>query len=324
MRSQPTPSRRLTASRTRGFTLVELLLAVTLLAGLMAAAIFGFSSLHRSAQLNEGVERVETAMRFARAHAANTGRKVQVVVATGESTRSAAASPARSSEGASSGSLSNDRPDSGTISGTQYGSQSGHSLSILWESDPSGAPGVFEPIPSLSTEVADVSELVEIRSVDRGSTKEIPPVSDGSSGGPGSTAASVPTSDGLNAGAASASDTLASSGAYETDSTPDRRASAGTSREPRDGEATITFYPDGSCDGATIVLGSRDGDDAREVAVHLESVTGTTRRQWREAAGASADSGLGTSGTSTASEPSSLGSPSRSGNRASAAMKPRR
>ena len=69
-------------SRHGGFTLVELLLTVTLLAGLMGAAVFGFSSLQRSAQLNEGVERVETAMRFARAHAANTGRKVQVVVTT--------------------------------------------------------------------------------------------------------------------------------------------------------------------------------------------------------------------------------------------------
>jgi len=45
-------------SRHGGFTLVELLLAVTLLAGLMGAAVFGFSSLQRSAQLNEGVERV--------------------------------------------------------------------------------------------------------------------------------------------------------------------------------------------------------------------------------------------------------------------------
>lgn len=318
MRSRPHPARRLTASRNGGFTLVELLLAVTLLAGLMAAAIFGFSSLQRSAQLNEGVERVETAMRFARAHAANTGRKVQVVVATGESMRVSPAAPStgRSSEGASSGSFSSDR------------NESGHSLSILWEADPSGAPGVFEPIPSLSTEVADVSELVEIRSVDRGSTKEAPAVPDGSSRDPGSAAASVPTADGLNAGAASANDTLPSSGAFETDSMPDRRASAGTGREPHDGEATITFYPDGSCDGATIVLGSRDGDDAREVAVHLESVTGTTRRQWRETAGTSADSGLGAPGPSTdpatASEPSSLRSQSRSGSRASAAMKPRR
>jgi hypothetical protein len=48
------------------------------------------------------------------------------------------------------------------------------------------------------------------------------------------------------------------------------------------GETTITFYPDGSCDGATIVLASRDSDDVREVAVHLESVTGTTRRRWKE------------------------------------------
>ena len=76
------------------------------------------------------------------------------------------------------------------------------------------------------------------------------------------------------------------------------------------GETTITFYPDGSCDGATIVLASRDSDDSREVAVHLESVTGTTRRHWKES------TGLGVSQTSfSPSNPASsdLGSsPARS------------
>ena len=146
-------------SRHGGFTLVELLLAVTLLAGLMGAAVFGFSSLQRSAQLNEGVERVETAMRFARAHAANTGRKVQVVVTT---TIDANASPSSASSADKAASNGN---------GNNYGSSNGneplHSLSILWEADPARAPGVFESIPSLSGDVADVSELVEIRSVGR-------------------------------------------------------------------------------------------------------------------------------------------------------------
>lgn len=150
-------------SRHGGFTLVELLLAVTLLAGLMGAAVFGFSSLQRSAQLNEGVERVETAMRFARAHAANTGRKVQVVVTTTVDANLSASSSSSADKPASNG--------NGNSNGNNYGSSNGneplHSLSILWEADPARAPGVFESIPSLSGDVADVSELVEIRSVGR-------------------------------------------------------------------------------------------------------------------------------------------------------------
>ena len=292
-------------SRHGGFTLVELLLAVTLLAGLMGAAVFGFSSLQRSAQLNEGVERVETAMRFARAHAANTGRKVQVVVTT---TIDANASPSSASSADKAASNGN---------GNNYGSSNGneplHSLSILWEADPARAPGVFESIPSLSGDVADVSELVEIRSVGRESKNS--ESNEGSTtqdsqdmGGPRMLAG--PSSDSLefsnqsmNSGASfSANDASDSEMGYEA-----FRPFAGGANP---GETTITFYPDGSCDGATIVLASRDSDDSREVAVHLESVTGTTRRHWKES------TGLGVSQTSfSPSNPASsdLGSaPARS------------
>ena len=290
-------------SRHGGFTLVELLLAVTLLAGLMGAAVFGFSSLQRSAQLNEGVERVETAMRFARAHAANTGRKVQVVVTTAidanVSTSSASSGNNSASNGNSYGSSNSDQPL--------------HSLSILWEADPARAPGVFESIPSLSGDVADVSELVEIRSVGRESKN--------SESNDGST-----TQDSQDVGnprtqTATASDSLEfsnnsmnSGSSFSANDTSDSEMGSEASRPSgggaNPGETTITFYPDGSCDGATIVLASRDSDDSREVAVHLESVTGTTRRHWKES------TGLGVSQTSfSPSNPASsdLGSaPARS------------
>lgn len=234
-----------------GFTLVELLLAVTLLAGLMAAAVFGFSSLHRSAQLNEGVERVETAMRFARAHAANTGRKVQVVVTAAETQ-------------GSSTSATSDSSSAPTSSG-----ESTPSLSILWEADPAGAPGVFEPIPSLSAEVSDVSELVEIRSVGRESKESESMTS----------STSVETVEPVSAPLGN--NGLANAAGGETESESGQEPSVRSTRAINPGETTITFYPDGSCDGATIVLASRDSDDARQVAVHLESITGTTRRHWK-------------------------------------------
>ena len=269
-------------SRHGGFTLVELLLAVTLLAGLMGAAVFGFSSLQRSAQLNEGVERVETAMRFARAHAANTGRKVQVVVTT---TIDANASASSSS--------SADKPASnGNSNGNSYGNGNGneplHSLSILWEADPARAPGVFESIPSLSGDVADVSELVEIRSVGRESKNS--ESNEGSTtqdsqdmGGPRMLAG--PSSDSLEFSNQSMNSGASFSANDASDSEMGSEASRPSAGGVNPGETTITFDPDGSCDGATIVLASRDSDDSREVAVHLESVTGTTRRHWKESTG---------------------------------------
>ncbi len=250
---------------------MELLLAVTLLAGLMAAAVFGFSSLQRTVPLNEGVERVETAMRFARAHAANTGRKVQVVVTSAEAQGGAA---------------------TGSSSGTSEAARTGESnpsLSILWEADPARAPGVFEPIPSLSAEVADVSELVEIRSVGRDSKgQESLTTSTESDGVEPAVASSGTRSMGTTTGQETESgNDLGSETAFGATSSGADIGRGTSGANP--GETTITFYPDGSCDGATIVLASRDADDAREVAVHLESVTGTTRRQWKESStGASA------------------------------------
>ena len=286
-------------SRHGGFTLVELLLAVTLLAGLMGAAVFGFSSLQRSAQLNEGVERVETAMRFARAHAANTGRKVQVVVTTAIDANISTSSASSANDSASLGSSNSDQPL--------------HSLSILWEADPARAPGVFESIPSLSGDVADVSELVEIRSVGRESKNS--ESNEGSTtqdsqdmGGPRMLAG--PSSDSLEFSSRSMNSGSSFSANDTSDSEMGSEASRRSGGGANPGETTITFYPDGSCDGATIVLASRDSDDSREVAVHLESVTGTTRRHWKES------TGLGVSQTSfSSSNPASsdLGSsPARS------------
>jgi len=288
-------------SRHSGFTLVELLLAVTLLAGLMGAAVFGFSSLQRSAQLNEGVERVETAMRFARAHAANTGRKVQVVVTTTSDANASASSSSSADKPASNG------------NGSGNGNEPLHSLSILWEADPARAPGVFESIPSLSGDVADVSELVEIRSVGRESKKS--ESNEGSTtqdsqdmGGPRMLAG--PSFDSLEFSSRSMNSGSSFSANDTSDSEMGSEASRRSGGGANPGETTITFYPDGSCDGATIVLASRDSDDSREVAVHLESVTGTTRRHWKES------TGLGVSQTSfSPSNPASsdLGSaPARS------------
>ncbi|MBM3875537.1 MAG: hypothetical protein FJ386_02310 [Verrucomicrobia bacterium] len=63
----------------RGATLLELLLAAALVLGLSGAVVFCFNSLQRGAQLDEGAMRLESLIRFARAHAANSGKVVRVV-----------------------------------------------------------------------------------------------------------------------------------------------------------------------------------------------------------------------------------------------------
>jgi hypothetical protein len=188
-----------------------------------------------------------------------------------------------------SSSLSTSTDPSASV-GSGNGDEPFNSLSILWEADPARAPGVFESIPSLSGDVADVSELVEIRSVGRESKN--PEANEGSAtqdspdgGYSRATASASPDSlemanRSMNNGSSLAADTVPDSDlGSEALSGASSRSSAGGTNP---GETTITFYPDGSCDGATIVLASRDSDDSREVAVHLESVTGTTRRRWKE------------------------------------------
>ena len=62
----------------RGFTLIELLLTLVILLLLLGAAVVNFSSLQSGVQLEEGAAQLESAMRYARAHAANTGCKVRL------------------------------------------------------------------------------------------------------------------------------------------------------------------------------------------------------------------------------------------------------
>src|ERR1041385_225313 len=79
-------SRQFSNRLRQGFTLIELLLVVALVLMLSSAVVFNFSNLLRGNQLEEGTTRLETLMRFARAQAANSGRKVQLVFSGGEST----------------------------------------------------------------------------------------------------------------------------------------------------------------------------------------------------------------------------------------------
>jgi hypothetical protein len=116
----------------RGYTLIELLLAVSLTLLLASALIFSFSNLLRSAQLEEGVGRLESLIRFARAQAAYSGRKVQLVfgqeLAGGTDTI-------------------------------------GRGIRLNWEPDPLDQPGHFEEITDVAWQVQGIDDLLQVKDV---------------------------------------------------------------------------------------------------------------------------------------------------------------
>lgn len=116
----------------RGFTLVELLLAVTLVLLLLGALVFNFSNFGRGNELAEGTTRLETLMRFARAQAANSGRKVQLVF-NSESTNMPPAS-------------------TGEVRAT-------------WEPDPLRQPGAFADLSDAQWHVQEINDLIQVESV---------------------------------------------------------------------------------------------------------------------------------------------------------------
>jgi len=123
-----------------GFTLVELLLALALMLLLVSAMVFSFSTLLRGRQLEEGATQMESLLRFARAQAANTGRKVQLVF-----------------EGY-------DDPD------MPLGS-----VRLNWEPDPLGQPGSFAPLAEAASQVREINGLVQVEEVKlRDANGEIP------------------------------------------------------------------------------------------------------------------------------------------------------
>jgi type II secretory pathway pseudopilin PulG len=117
-----------------GFTLVELLLTVSLLLLMVGAGILNFGPAQGGARLDEGATQVESLFRYARAQAASSGRTVRIVFPDGE--------PVPTGTNSTS-----------TVPGVQ----------VAWETDPLGAPGQFEPLPEAEPYTTQIGELVRVR-----------------------------------------------------------------------------------------------------------------------------------------------------------------
>ncbi len=197
-----------------GFTLIELLLTVVLVLLLLGAVVFNFSSFGRTAQLDEGATQVEALFRFARAHAESTGKQVRIHFPEAESGDNAEL-------------LQAEAP--------------GTTVRVTVESDPVGAPGVFQDLPAAAAYVQSISDLISIQQVQPG----------GPGGEAGGDAALSVPADG--------------SGPSGFDA-------------PRSPFSAVTFYPDGTGDSVEVVLASRSEEDARRFTVRLTGLTGAIRR----------------------------------------------
>jgi Tfp pilus assembly protein FimT len=202
-----------------GFSLVEILLTLVLMLCLAATSVFTFTTLYRSANLDEGYDRFQSLIRFAQAEAATTGHKVRLQFPARPVNQSSAA----------------DADEKNEL----------RSIQVTWEADALNAPGVFQSYTNKTWSEEMVNDLVGVEKVQSLQSPNTPPQTD------------------------SASVLAASSD--ETASTESSTSEKSDSSE----FPTITFYPDGSCDSAEIVLASRNAEDERRVEVRLTGILGS-------------------------------------------------
>lgn len=244
-----------------GFTLVELLLTVVLLLSLLGALVFEFGTFQRGAQLDEGATQMEALFRYARAHAASTGRQVRVEFSNPSvEVAPVVAGPVRDEA----------KP-----------------VRITWESNPIEAPGVFTELPGASTFLDSIADTVHVREVRlagasgpavEGPSEAAPNGSVGALAGESSAGAGVALAERVPVdGGATGVASVAQGEVRATPSSPVHEASL--DKPFRDPMLPIRFYPDGSGDSAQVVLASRDEEDVRRLAVQVEGVTGMIQRR---------------------------------------------
>ncbi len=116
-----------------GFTLIELLLTLVILMLLLGAVVMNFTGLQSNSQLDEGVETFESLVRYARAHAANSGCRVRLTFQE------------VAGEGQSAVPLGN--------------------VFVEWEPDPLNKPGEFHPLQEVAALLEAMLQFVEVDEV---------------------------------------------------------------------------------------------------------------------------------------------------------------
>lgn len=160
------PNRGFVKNHGSGFTLLEMLLTVALLMALLGAVIFNFESLHKGADLDEGARQFEALVRFASAHAANSGRNIQFRFGEGPANGGGGAG-SNSTNSSLTGVESNASPagKSEKPGASDDLLASGPKFRVVWETDPVGFPGVFSDVPEAASFLSSLEERVRIETV---------------------------------------------------------------------------------------------------------------------------------------------------------------
>src|SRR6185369_8609902 len=115
-----------------------------------------------------------------------------------------------------------------------------HDIQVTWEADALNAPGVFQSYTNKTWSEEMVNELVGVEKVQSIQSPNVPAQ-------------------------------LASTATLPSASDDETAPQSSTATE----FPAVTFYPDGSCDSAEIVLASRNSEDERRVEVRLSGLLGS-------------------------------------------------
>jgi Tfp pilus assembly protein FimT len=141
-RTKPILRTNVSSRKQNAFSLVELLLTLVLILCLAAASVFCYTAIHKQSNLDEGVDRLQSVIRFARAEAATTGRKVRLKF---------------ESEATFTG--------SGSTNDVSLASTELRKVKVEWEPDFLTAPGVFQEYTNKAWSEDLVNELVGVEKV---------------------------------------------------------------------------------------------------------------------------------------------------------------
>ncbi|HXP61243.1 MAG TPA: GspH/FimT family pseudopilin [Dongiaceae bacterium] len=141
----------------RGYSLVELLLTMSLLLLFTGLAVVSIDALNQRSTLTEGAIRFETLLRFARAEAAQCGRRVRISFVQDTNEVETITRPGTNQVGTT----------------TQL-----NLVEVTWEPNPAGQPEVFEDLPKIQWGVDQVNEMVGVSGVRLVENAEFPPATD--------------------------------------------------------------------------------------------------------------------------------------------------
>jgi prepilin-type N-terminal cleavage/methylation domain-containing protein len=127
----------------RGYSLVELLLTMSLLLLFTGLAVVSLNTLNQRSMLAEGTVRFETLLRFARAEAAHSGKRVRINFVQD----------------------TNQVPTTAQLGTNAVDPAQFNHVELTWEPDPASQPDVFQDLQTIQWGVEQVNETVWVPAI---------------------------------------------------------------------------------------------------------------------------------------------------------------